>query len=170
MIRSIHIARGLDRLVAELRRSGRKGELAVMQFEMIIGLLKIRGPEAAELVSKRTRHGEWRIRDCIKYDLGSGFRLITIRIEDRLYIPFFGDHDEADLWLDRHRNGGFLPLAAVFREETVAIPVAAVTGSTARDKPADGEDPYEEQLQAKLDESLLKTVFQGLYQRTSDVA
>lgn len=164
MIRSIHVARGLDRLVAELRRSGKKGELAVMQFEKIVGLLRLRGPEAMELLVKRTKHGEWRIRNCIKYDLGSGYRLITICIEDRLYIPFLGDHDESDLWLERHKNDGFLPLDAIFRDEPIAIPVTDGSDEAAGDQPANGEDPYEKQLQAKLDESLLKTVFQGLYQ------
>lgn len=164
MIRLIMCACGIDRCLEEIRRSGKKGELAAAMYEQICARLRCRGPETAELISKRTKHGEWRIRNCIKYDLGSGYRLITVRIDERLYIPFVGTHDDADLWLEHHRNDGFHPDDANFRKIPIVIKDAATT-ECLTEKPADTlDDPYEKQLQEKLDDSLLKTVFRGLYQ------
>ena len=167
MIRLIMCARGIDRCLTEIRRSGKKGELAVGMYEQIIAQLGCRGPETVELISKRTKHGEWRIKNCIKYDLGSGYRLITVCIDERLYIPFIGTHDDADLWLERHRNDGFHPDDSNYRTRKIVIEESADTDDAA-EKPVGGiEDLYEKQLQEKLDDSLLKTVFRGLYQQSS---
>ena len=169
MIRLIMCGRGIDRCLAEIRRSGKKGELAVGMYEHVLTQLLCRGPETAELISKRTKHGEWRIKNCIKYDLGSGYRLITVRIDERLYIPFIGSHDDADLWLERHKNDGFHPDDSKYRAISMVIEESAGTDDAAQ-KTVDGiDDLYEKQLREKLDDSLLKTVFQGLYQQGSEL-
>ncbi len=167
MIRKIFCAYGIERCLAEIRRSGKKGELAVFMYEQIIAQLRCRGPETAELISKRTKHGEWRLKNCIKYDLGSGYRLITVRIDERLYIPFIGTHDDADLWLERHRNDGFHPDDSNYRAIEIVVEIAA-NDQSVNEKPVNRkEDPYEEQLQDKIDDTLLKMVFRGLYQQSS---
>ena len=49
---------------------------------------------------KRTAHGEGRIRHCVKYDLGDGYRLVTIQSTKIVAFCFVGIHTECDRWLD----------------------------------------------------------------------
>lgn len=49
-----------------------------------------------------TNHGENRIRHCVKYDIGGGYRLITAQSKKVIWILFFGDHDECEKWLNRN--------------------------------------------------------------------
>lgn len=168
MICSIYCARSLTRQVSSLQKSGRKGELAAAQFARIVELLRSVGPEIEEVFSQRTKRGEYRIKNCVKYDLGSGYRLITIRVGDRLYIPFLGDHDAADLWLERHKQDGFQPRVAAYQCHPIVKtcqndPEAGNPGPT-----LDVEDRYEMELRERLDESMLKSLFPGLFRKESD--
>lgn len=169
MIRSIHCSRLLDRQLAALRRAGKKGEIAAAQFERILACLKNYGPRSEEIFTKRTKHGEYRLKNCIKYDLGYGYRVITIRIDDRLFIPFLGVHDAANLWLERHGQDGFLPQESFYSQEIlVSYEQCLEDNQQETDQFIDKNDPYEEHLHARLDESLLRDIFHGLYQKQSD--
>lgn len=101
MISSLHFSRALEGQLNVLHHSGKKGEIAVRHFERICAILRSARQETKEIFLKRTKNGEYRLKHCIKYDLGGGYRLITVRIGDRLYLPFLGSHDEVDQWLDR---------------------------------------------------------------------
>lgn len=54
-----------------------------------------------------TNHGENRIRNCVKYDLGEGWRLVTQQSKKTCGFLFVGDHDDVNRWLDGHRNQEF---------------------------------------------------------------
>jgi len=49
-----------------------------------------------------TKNGESRIKNCIKYDLGDGYRLITIQTDRFCAFCFAGSHHQADKWLERN--------------------------------------------------------------------
>ena len=49
-----------------------------------------------------TNHGENRIPHCVKYDLGSGYRLVTVEHQGQRFLLFAGTHDETDAWIDHH--------------------------------------------------------------------
>ena len=51
-----------------------------------------------------TNHGETRIKNCVKYDLGDGWRLVTRQTEKICTFLFVGDHDDTDRWLDGHKG------------------------------------------------------------------
>jgi hypothetical protein len=55
----------------------------------------------------RTKHRETRIPNVEKYDLSDGFRLVVQLVDGaaktRAFL-FCGSHDDADRWLDNHRN------------------------------------------------------------------
>jgi len=55
----------------------------------------------------RTKHGESRIPNVEKYDLGAGCRLVVQLVDGvkktRAFL-FIGSHDQAEHWLDVHRN------------------------------------------------------------------
>ncbi|WP_417703447.1 3'-5' exonuclease [Rheinheimera aquimaris] len=56
---------------------------------------------------KRTKHGETRLPNVEKFDLGDGYRLIVQLIDGvkktRVFL-FVGSHDDAQRWLDNHKN------------------------------------------------------------------
>ena len=68
-----------------------------------------------------TNHGETRIKHCVKYDLGDGWRLVTIQDAGRCAFMFVGDHDDTDRWLDSHRG----ETIAVNRGRWVRVPGVA---------------------------------------------
>ena len=49
-----------------------------------------------------TKYGEKRIRNCRKYDLGCGFRLITLQRRSTIYITVLGTHDDCQRWLEKN--------------------------------------------------------------------
>lgn len=51
-----------------------------------------------------TNHGESRIEHCVKYELGDGYRLITIKDDNICLFCFVGKHDLADSWLESHKG------------------------------------------------------------------
>lgn len=55
----------------------------------------------------RTKHGESRLPNVEKFDLGDGFRLVVQLIDGvkktRVFL-FVGNHDDAQRWLDTHKN------------------------------------------------------------------
>lgn len=51
-----------------------------------------------------TNHGERRIRDCVKYDIGDGWRLVTQQNDKACTFLFVGNHDDTDKWLEGHKG------------------------------------------------------------------
>lgn len=51
-----------------------------------------------------TNNGESRINHCVKYDLGNGYRLVTIHSNKILLFCFAGNHANTDKWLDRNKG------------------------------------------------------------------
>lgn len=61
-----------------------------------------------DVASQTTDHGETRIKNCVKYDLGNGYRLVTVQQADVIVFVYIGGHDSTQRWLDRHR--GLVPV------------------------------------------------------------
>jgi hypothetical protein len=51
-----------------------------------------------------THHGEGRIPNSIKYDLGRACRLVTIQTEKACVFLFAGTHEDTERWLERNRG------------------------------------------------------------------
>ncbi|WP_234853248.1 UvrD-helicase domain-containing protein [Paracoccus everestensis] len=51
-----------------------------------------------------TNHGESRIKSCVKFDLGDGFRLITQQANKFVVLLFVGNHASCEDWLNRNRG------------------------------------------------------------------
>ena len=164
MLRCIHHSLALAKQLRGLRRSGKKAELAADKAETIIDDIRQYGCQCEAVLSKRTRKGEQRIKNCLKYDLGGGYRLVTVRNESHLFVVFAGSHDDTDQWIEHHRYDTFEPDNLVYRcEERVIVENVPVFGCPESLPIRAGEDDYEEALQARLEESHLKAVFQGLF-------
>ena len=164
MIRYIHYSWSLEKQLGGLRKAGRKGELAVGKCEIILNDISKYGCQCETVLCQRTRNGELRIKNCVKYDLGGGYRLVTIRVECHLFIPFVGSHDDTDQWIEHHRYDTFIPRKLLYRcEERVALSDLAEKNHSQPQMVDDFADEYEDQLIARLDESQLKSIFQGLF-------
>jgi superfamily I DNA/RNA helicase len=50
-------------------------------------------------LTKPTNWGESRIKHSVKYDLGDGWRLVTLQNKKACHFLFMGNHDDADHWL-----------------------------------------------------------------------
>jgi hypothetical protein len=55
-------------------------------------------------VIRVTKHGELRIKGCMKYDLGSGYRLVTLKYGCHIYLLYAGSHDECNRWIENNRD------------------------------------------------------------------
>jgi len=103
MFRSIHPHPKFDKQLNALKRGDRKAARAAETGERLVDALG-RGLTTTEGVAAPTRSGEWRVKGCRKYDLGSGYRLVTILRDRRLYVVCIGTHDECDRWLETNRD------------------------------------------------------------------
>lgn len=148
---TLYLSPVIAKQIEELRFSSRKGHLALESYGAICDILH----KGGDTLSKRTKHGERRINGCVKYDLGSGYRLVTIRRKGAVHLVCIANHDEVDTWLERNKNWAPSPSSQVF------VPVTEKTCKVAGfdDEP----DLYEENLLKKIDEDVLRHVFAGLY-------
>ena len=74
-----------------------------------MGGIKEEGEKAFNQFSV-TNHGESRIKSCVKYDLGQGFRLVTVKRDRIIWMLYVGDHEDTDKWITR--NSGWTPVRA----------------------------------------------------------
>ncbi|MBU1566387.1 MAG: hypothetical protein KJ630_12275 [Proteobacteria bacterium] len=164
MIRYIHYSWSLEKQLGGLRRAGKKAELAASKCETVFSDIRRYGCQGETVLRQRTRNGELRIKNCVKYDLGGGYRLVTIRVNCHLLITFVGSHDDTDQWIEHHRYDTFVPSKLLYRcEERVAQSDIAERSDCEPLVVDDIGDEYEDQLSARLDESQLKSIFQGLF-------
>jgi hypothetical protein len=164
MIQNFHKTRSLDRQLDKLRASDKKGIMAASRAEQIITMLLLySGTETEDLRSKRTKYGELRLKNCRKYDLGGGYRLLCLRNGNHLIFVYAGTHDECHLWLETHRgislDGGILVESLI----TLTVPQVYEHPECAEILQVSPEpDQYEEELLARLDEKTLVHIFRGL--------
>jgi superfamily I DNA/RNA helicase len=58
-------------------------------------------------VCQTTDHGESRLKNCVKYDLGNGYRLVTVDFKEVVILCYAGKHDDVDHWLDHNQGQTF---------------------------------------------------------------
>lgn len=87
-----------------LRLSGGIASDAAKDAARIIGNITTMPAGSAERYGRLTKNGESRIKNCFKYDLSGGYRLVTVQIRDTAFLLFVGTHAEAERWLDTNRG------------------------------------------------------------------
>lgn len=156
-----------DKSFNQLHKSGKEGTLAVEWAEKIIKSLPQVSWYSPEIVYRRTKKGELRIKSCEKYDLGGGYRLICARKGAELYLLFIGTHDDCDRWLER--NKGLQPETDIGENSISIIEKTSPLSETSPEledlEPGVEIDEYEEALLEKIDENTLAYVFRGLYKK-----
>lgn len=154
-----------EKQLQALTKTDKKGSLAAERAGEIISRLAAHGWECTELRHKRTRHGELRLRKCLKYDLGSGYRLISLKGDGELYLMYIGTHDECDRWLNKKRGSKLQvePQSFVFVAETREA--EPEPGQEPECRPDAESDEYEQQLTARLSDPVLRQIFPGICQK-----
>lgn len=158
----LHISRLLERQLEKLSTSSKKSELAVLKCRQLLSDMREYGLQHERVFSKRTRKGEQRIKNCVKYNMGGGYRLVTIMVNDYLFVTFLGSHDETDIWFSRHKNDDFLPEDPSYTWEKITFAESSENDTSLIGAELVEVDVYEAELEARLDDTILLSIFQGL--------
>jgi hypothetical protein len=142
-----------------LRQAGKKAVLAADKAKDIIDKLHS-GKSTAADIGSITKHGELRIRGCVKYDLGSGYRLITFKQGHRIYLLYAGTHDDCHRWIENNRE---LDIDQIKKRYTkLAVEYGdSISGATGEAKHATAKEEDHDPL-ADLNEQVLRYIFRGL--------
>lgn len=161
----LRCAKSLDFQIEELNKTGRKGKIAAMQCLEILETIRKEGFSGKLLHRKRTKNGEARVEKCVKYDLGTGYRLITIRCGDHLFVPFIGTHDKADLWLEHNKPDDIFKKSTLYTTEKITYEQQKYSSDFKTRANASFSDEYEEILLNRIDDTTLRQVFKGLVEQ-----
>ena len=161
MVRCIRLDPRMEKCLSSLRRAGKKAILAAAKAEAIIDRLQS-GEGVAEPVGNLTKHGENRIRGMTKYDLGNGYRLVTYRQGEDLFVLFAGTHDECHRWIENNRE----LTCGQIESRCTAIPVEREPARPAPLEFAERDEPEDPFVFSRIDENLLRIVFCGLAEKS----
>ena len=100
MITALHIHPKVEKALEQMKMQDNAPKIAAERAEVIIEALK--GGTSIARAGRLSKTKDARIRKLFKYDLGKGFRLISLKDKSALYILFVGSHDRCDTWLDTH--------------------------------------------------------------------
>ena len=160
MIETIYIAPEINKRLDSLRRSDKKAAAAAIKAEEVIERIQSGNPPGQS--GSITKHGEGRIKGVIKFDLGSGYRLIGVKQGHSYFILYAGAHDDCHRWIENNRD---LDIDIV-RSRCTAATVADLTGGEA-DQAQEPMDSVVEGLpdpSKDLTDRQLREVFCGLVQ------
>lgn len=156
-----------DRQLVALHARGGRPQKVANRLKVLIYDIE-HGSELPFRTLSVTNNGESRIDHCVKYDLGDGYRLVTVQNERFVFLCFCGTHDETDRWLEGHK--GLTPtidterrVEVTFRTPETADGTAARKGGTdlapgplAERLPPEQLDALTEGLSASVLTSLMK--------------
>jgi len=160
VILKVHRDKEFDQRIQEYLSHGGPASLAARKACAILEKIVRRGGSEGIKFGRFTGKGEMRIKNCIKYDLGNGYRMICLRREDRFAALYIGTHDECSRWLDRNRDLDYDWSTSPYE----CIQVGKAPSST-REEGKDAADLYEEKLLEQLDDKILRKIFCGLCRR-----
>ncbi len=160
MIQRIHLDPKFQKRLAALRKNGKKADIAAQKVDDIIERLTRQGFVLPEEVGTVTKYGEARLKNCIKYDLGNGYRLITLKQASDLFVLWVGTHDECHRWVENNREIKLESVCA--RCEIVMVgESASCMADTTFEIEADADDDLTIRVE-KLSDRELRMVFCGL--------
>ncbi len=122
-----------------------------------------------KLMGRLTRYGEARIKNCIKFDLVRGYRLVGMMLNHGIAFLYVGSHDECDHWI--RNNSGLEPVLDKKRNKVVVVEAGDAAETPAQNKLEDdaSELDYDRMLFRDLTEQDLRKIFCGLVRKSSAV-
>ena len=86
MIRYVHQSPKFVKHLSALCNGGKKAAMIAQKAESILRLLRNQGYIRPDQLETTKRYVDRRIKNCTKYDLGSGYRLITVTENEHLFF------------------------------------------------------------------------------------
>lgn len=159
-MKRLFVSSKVESRIESLEKTGKAGQVLARKVTGIIDRL-VCGDfrNHMDALKSYTKYGENRIKNCRKYDLGCGFRLIMLQRGKTVFIPFLGSHDECQRWLENNsRMKRFSP------GNGTTIPIKASRTPEPDQGDIDHLDTAEDgtQLTQNLTDSDLRTVFCGI--------
>lgn len=158
----VHRTPRFNKLLEALRSADKKGMLAASQAESLLENLVFMTPRSPEFAAKRTKYGELRVKNCQKFDLGSGYRLICVKESSHLFLLYIGTHDDCDRWLENNRG---IQLVLESDHSTLSLTEKEARLLTMPPQEEDSKAPsdeYEIRLMEKLNDKILRQIFRGI--------
>jgi hypothetical protein len=145
-----------DRTLRDLKSQGGQAFLIAEKAEQIVvGLFC--GADISEL-GKQARHGEYRIDQCFKFDLGGGYCVVCLIHGECLILLYAGTHDDCRRW--RERKKGLKYDRDVGRAvPVVKTAVASWTLPPEVEEERSVSEDYEEAITGRLDDNSLRRIF-----------
>lgn len=165
MIHRVHVVLRVEKQIATLGRADKKADLAAQRAVQIIAELQ-HGELSPENKTSLTKHGELRMKGCLKFDLGSGYRLVTLKQGADHYVLYCGTHDDCDRFIENNRD-------LRFEESMPKVSTYCIhrQGEVAESRPEEvTADLPEENQWIEINDGLLRQIFIGLTNREPDPA
>jgi hypothetical protein len=158
---AIHIYRdaNLNKQLRNLRRAGGIPALVADHAETILTNVIGTGNLNPKQIGRMTRYGEARIKNCVKYDLIHGYRLIGIMRDEEMAFVCVGHHDECDRWL--RNNSGIDPVMHKKRNEIFEVRESLPEVLPA-EKEEEPETDYYDNLLSSISQEELRIIFCGI--------
>ena len=159
----LFVSSKVESRIAALEKAGKYGKnLAQKATSIINSLASGDVRHHVDAIESYTKYGENRIKNCRKYDLGCGYRLVTLQRGKTIFIPFLGGHDECQRWLE---NNSRLKAFHAGKGKTIHIEDknSAPTNPIEVQK-MDGDADVDGFVQSLTDKDL-RTVFKGLIEK-----
>jgi len=155
----------LDKQLKTLLKGGTNATPAARHAQTIIDQFVDGGVCDPKIMGRLTRYGEARIKNCVKFDLVGGYRLVGILLDHGIAFLYVGSHDECDHWLKN--NAGLEPILDKKRIRVVAAKERVFTEFPEENElETDAEEPdYDETLLRDVTEQDLRKIFCGLCRR-----
>jgi len=157
----VHISAKVERRIETLKKSGKAAKALAQKAEHIIESLTSGSVRHhMDAVGSFTRYGEKRIKHCRKYDLGCGYRLVSLQRGMNVFIPFLGTHDGCQRWLETNSRlkkiavgkGTFFPIPDRLQSPEM------ISDNASADFDADDKDD----LLSDINDKILRRIFSGL--------
>jgi len=157
----VHCTKTFSRRLSMIRKRDDVGGLAVQKAERLLenGFWGSECKDRKGKILTTTKHGELRIQKCRKYDLGGGYRLITLLRGNILHMMYMGTHDECTRWLEHHRGISDVKI----KTGETSVPTT-VRFNRFEDKTSPPNDPQEvfDVSPASVRDRELRIIFKGL--------
>jgi hypothetical protein len=159
MILSLYLDPKFTKTLNELRKQGGISFIVAKKADDLIKRLLLRGRDCSHEIGKLTKNGEFRIKNCKKYDLGNGYRLICMRKTYHLVLLYIGTHDDCTRWLERNKG---LEYDLNNADENPLLTKQTSIEVEPQIKTIEPADEYEERLISQIDDRMLRKIFAGL--------
>ncbi len=159
MIENVYVHTKVEKEIQRLKNQENTPAFAAQKADQIIHAL-VNGAKPV-MAGKLTKNGDARIKRCLKYDLGKGYRLVCVKERKSIYVLYTGSHDSCDTWMDKNKN---LKVGSIMDYLKWYSGCCSSSESCEGDALSDDgclEYDYEDILMKKISQKDLREIFSG---------